>query len=829
MKRLLLLLTILLLCQSFFAVDQHRKLDSAEQLFELGNYRHALNTIQMVDAHYSDTARYALLRGKIHLAMGDYMSSHLWLSKFELSYLGSDVIASPDLLKKIHEAGLIQEISSVDVSLGRLVGNINSSSSEYAPVLIDDGNTMVFGSTRRSAYGRENIFVSYLENRRWTDPLEIRELCTDLNETVGSISEDGTIMYLSGQYEKRDRTGSIYRSVLRNNVWAKPEIISAVSSPHHDLQPFVHNESVMFFVSNRQGGNRNYDIFVAESVNGVWQNAVSIGDVVNTPYDEQTPFLSPDGEALYFASNGHPGYGGLDIFKSQRIGDSWLEWSEPENLGPIINSVKDDRYFSLSPDNRYAFLSSNRSGGVGFEDIYYVDLHRLRELQRMIAAEEEEEEITGDIAVNGITVDDRNLPVSASVKWTYMLDGQHKELIIETGEDGLFDFYLPFVDRVKYKAEADGHISREEILQIPAETTAFEKKIRLIREGHEVTIYGKVSEVTDQGLVASITWSYLIAGELVEDRIISGYDGNYRIVLPNVHRLHYRVEKPDYMPVSGSIETVVDQKDYFADFTMIRLAEYEVFNIDNIHFEFAKADLLPESLPVLDPIATMMISNPSLRIELSGHTDNVGGRDFNQRLSRSRAQAVADYLVSQNIASERIMVVGHSYDQPIASNETPEGRALNRRVELGITGIEYLEEDELEILLEEVIIPEQTTNMIRTVRPTETRCPETGQAIEAVGIEELRAMRSHIQQNFNQLDQIFLSESAASDIYGSIEATLHFDVEGRVDSVDIEAGEGSLFTESFLAQAVDLMMSWSVPTERQMPAYRFSYRFAEQQ
>ena len=128
-------------------------------------------------------------------------------------------------------------------------------------------------------------------------------------------------------------------------------------------------------------GNDNYDPFVSQKRGGAWTEPVNIGAVINTEYDEQSPFISPDGKYLYFASKGHSGYGGNDIFVTQRMGDGWTMWSKPVNLGPIINSVKDDRYYTTSPDGKFAFLTSNRTGGMGQEDIYYLDLGLLQRVK----------------------------------------------------------------------------------------------------------------------------------------------------------------------------------------------------------------------------------------------------------------------------------------------------------------------------------------------------------------------------------------------------------------------------------------------------------------
>lgn len=794
MKRVFLLLVILLLCQSFFADILHRSFIDAAQSYEVGNYRQALNSLNRIEPEFRYTADFALLMGKCYLAIGDYRQAHNWLSEYAISYMGKDTIASPGLLEKIYEAAIYQEMSPIAVSLGRMPGNINSTGSDYSPVLINNGDTMIFGSNRRSTFGGENIFISNFVNQRWTEPVELAELCTDRNETVGSISTDETILFIAGQYDRTARYSNIYQSVFRHGQWSRPQVIEAVSSRFHDIQPFVYQDEAMFFVSNRHGNNRNFDIYVSEYKNGAWQTPVNIGNVINTGYDEQTPFLSPDGQTLYFASNGHPGYGGFDIFKAERKGTSWTQWSEPVNLGPIINSNKDDRYYYISPDGRYAYLSSNRIGGIGHEDIYYIDLLKLKQIEEMIAARLRDrlvDEIVDDITVNGIVVNEWNERVTTSIRWNYIVDGEMNDRVIESDENGEFQLYVPSVERLKYRVEDPDYALREEILLIPFNTAAFNIVIRLVTKENEMKICGLITDIDEQGLRAVATWSYTYDNELIEYQAVSNRIGFYEISLPRLTEIDYRVEKTNYMPVSGTMEIPEDLDPVNRNFTLLRLAEFEVFAIDNIHFEFAKADLLPESYRVLDPIANMMINNPSLHIELSGHTDNIGGRDVNVRLSRDRAQSVANYLIDKGIDRYRIEIEGYGFDRPVADNETPEGRALNRRVELTITGIEYIdEEDDDDYLVENLFIPAESSYLIRKIEPTEY------QAIDDLPKSIVEHFKSIV---INLMD----------DQKANLKIDLLFD-KGDVHSLRINVIEGNL-TQETIEKINNELIGWRIP------------------
>ncbi|NLN35170.1 MAG: hypothetical protein GX157_04095, partial [Candidatus Cloacimonetes bacterium] len=425
MKKLTIWLLILLACQLAFAQSESRSFINAQQNYELGNYIAAKQALFILDKEESNTLDYALLRGKIHLALGEYKDAHYWLSEYGKNSLGTQELVQPDLLEMIHEAGLYQEESPIAVSLGKLRGAINTSESEYAPVITPDGKYMYFSSLRRSIYRKENIFVSAQQNSVWEAAVEVEELCTDFNESLASLSEDGKTAYLFGYYHKSNTNGDIYQSIQTDSgKWSKPSLISEVSSKYYDLQPYVYQNQVMVLTSNRHGNHDNHDLYISEKRGGVWSEPINLGATINTSYDEQSPFISPCGRYLYFASKGHPGFGGNDIFVSQRLGDSWTQWSAPVNMGPIINSVKDDRYYMVAPDGQFAYLTSNRHGGVGQEDIYYLDLALLQRVKDMIAAKRGAAMGPIDAYTINCTVSDLDgLPLQADVMWIYSIDG----------------------------------------------------------------------------------------------------------------------------------------------------------------------------------------------------------------------------------------------------------------------------------------------------------------------------------------------------------------------------------------------------------------------
>ncbi|MDZ4121891.1 MAG: OmpA family protein, partial [Candidatus Cloacimonadaceae bacterium] len=843
---------------------------------------------------------YALLMGRVLLAMGDYKNAYSWLSKYATSYLGSDMIARPELMDKIFEASIIQGDAPLFIALGSIKGLLNSNDSEYAPVLAEGGRTMIIGSNRRSVYSGENIFISSLVDQAWTEPKEIKELCTDRNETVGSLSKDEKTMYISGLYDTRDTNSNLYKSTFVKGAWTKPEPLTVLNSKFNDIQPFVYDDKVMFFTSNRHGTNRNYDIYVSEYIRGAWQTPISIGKGINSPFDEQSPYLSPDGRTLYFASNGHAGFGGFDIFKSQRIGDSWIDWTVPENLGPLFNSHKDERHYVISPDGNSAYLSSNRYGGVGLEDIFQVDLGLLERARKQAAerlaamvkkdlAVEDTTQVINDynvigfvvnqdnqplaidiiwtygldgvtymqivesaqdgsfgfimpyditflayevnvpgyyritdqvdisgperelfvkivctaddgttdgryVNITGIVVDEYSNPVSTQVRWSFIYNEVMNDIIVETNDKGKFRFYVPPTDKIRYTINDERYAPREELIILP-QTNVYDITIRLVSAMNEMKISGMVVDTDGEPLTANIFWTYKRGMETIEYRVLSGPDGTYKVSLPVMPMVSYRLDKVNYMPIAGSMDLPKDTREHTMNFTMTKLVEREVFNIANILFEFNKAILLPESSNVLDPLAKMMVDNPSLTIELSGHTDIIGTREINMRLSGQRAQAVADYLVSKGIDKGRITSVGYGFDKPIADNKTPEGRAQNRRVEMTVIGIEYVK-DAYEGLSEAFKGKDGTTQVVRPATPSApARATATGDLPAAT------------EDHFKGI-----VISAMGNSRGNLRVNMFFD-KGRVQSVKIDVLSGSV-PETTIDQISDLLIGWKIPTDK---------------
>ncbi len=308
-----------------------------------------------------------------------------------------------------------------------------------------------------------------------------------------------------------------------------------------------------------------------------------MGPSINTAGDEGTPFIAGDG-SVYFSSDGHPSYGGTDIFLVRKLDDTWLNWTEPQNLGRGINTKSWDAYFTIPVNGEYAYMVSSRSG-FGSSDIF----------------------------------------------------------------------------RVKVTEKA--------------------------RPEPVILVKGKVVNAkTDEPIEARITYRDLENDEELGVGYSDKKTGSYQIILPHGRRYSFLAEKKGFFPVSANVDAteLAEFAELEEDLLLAPVEVGLVVRLNNIFFAYDDSALLEESHSELERLVNLMKTNPKLEIEISGHTDDQGGDDYNLSLSQQRVESVVSYLVSAGIESKRFKAVGYGESQSVADNSTEEGRAYNRRVEFRI-------------------------------------------------------------------------------------------------------------------------------------------------
>jgi outer membrane protein OmpA-like peptidoglycan-associated protein/tetratricopeptide (TPR) repeat protein len=469
--------------------------------------------------------------------------------------------------------------------------DINTPADEYINTITADESTLIF--TRKSFKSKlarpvDELFIAHLDSTFW----KVTPLRFDSSEEVStgalSISPDGkTVFYtLCGAYNSFGSC-DLYVSQRHNNQWSTPlNLGPTINTATWETQPSISADgTTLYFVSTRAGGIGKSDIWVSKKdKNDNWGVPVNLGEPVNTADDEMSPFIHPDGNTLYFASKGHPGMGGSDLFLSRL--NAAGKWQEPVNLGYPINTYADEISLLVNPAGDKGYISSTQKGGAGGFDIYYFTL----------PLELRPSPVT---YVRGIVTDaDNDRPLAANFE---------------------------LIDLVTARTEI------------------------------------KETSSPDNG-------SFLVCLKPGED-----YGLN--------------VSKPGYLFYSQHFaltEIKEAGNPFILNVKLQRIKSGSTTILNNIFFDTDSYALLDKSKSELERLVNFLKSNTSIKIKISGHTDNHGDDKLNKLLSENRAKAVVSYLISAGIATERLSYIGYGATTPIDTNLTDEGRARNRRTEFKI-------------------------------------------------------------------------------------------------------------------------------------------------
>lgn len=353
----------------------------------------------------------------------------------------------------------------VSVNLGP---NINSEDDEYWPSITVDGKTLIFtrlvganspnGEIKSMA--QEDFHTSQLINNQWQESEPLTSINTIYNEGAQSVSTDGKLLFFTA-CTRTDGIGScdIYFSRNKGGVWSVPQNAGEpVNTSSWESQPSISaNGESLYFVSSRKGGKGGMDIWKCNLLGfsavgmPVWGHAFNLGDSINTPGNEMSPFIHSDGKTLYFASDHWQGLGGYDIFYSRLRNDS--VWIKPHNIGFPINSHKDEQGLVVDAAGKIAYYSSDRPGSMGM-DIYSFQLHK-------------EARPTPVSYIKGkITDSDSGLPICAKVELVDL--GNAKSVINGEScwEKGEFLMCLPLGKEYAFNVSADGYLFFSENFQL---------------------------------------------------------------------------------------------------------------------------------------------------------------------------------------------------------------------------------------------------------------------------------------------------------------------------------------------------------------------------
>lgn len=326
--------------------------------------------------------------GKMYHLLYQFDTALFYFNKFKESFT-SDHSYYKENERMIEICGYAKELinDTIEISIENLGPGINSQYDDHSPTLTANENILIFTSRRPSNHsdlktddGRyfEDIYIAHKINNNW----EVKPIGNNINtayhEASICVSPDGQELYI---YKDDFGNGNLYVSYKDSmNNWTKPEKLSPYinSSSNETHATISADKNLLIFSSDRPGGKGGKDLYFSVRLpNGDWSLPQNLGDNINTEYDEEGPFLLPDGYTLYFSSKGHNTIGGYDLFYSELNEDG--SWSKPVNLGYPINSTTDDVFFHLSADEKRAYFSSMREDSYGGKDIYVMNLLSLPE------------------------------------------------------------------------------------------------------------------------------------------------------------------------------------------------------------------------------------------------------------------------------------------------------------------------------------------------------------------------------------------------------------------------------------------------------------------
>jgi outer membrane protein OmpA-like peptidoglycan-associated protein/tetratricopeptide (TPR) repeat protein len=372
---------------------------------------------------------------------------------------------------EICKNGKILVANPTHIKIQNLGNEINSSFADYSPVISADQKTIFFTSRRPETTGgqkdeegnnMEDIYMSAKTEKGWSKALNIgTDINTEWHEATVGISPDGQTILI---YKDDNGDGNIYTTSLDGDRWSKPvKLNDNINSKYWEPSAFISADGrTLYFTSDRPGGFGGRDLYSSHrDFDGDWEKAVNMGANINTPFDEDAPFIHPDGVTLSFSSNGHNTMGGFDIFTSLSSDEG--NWSEPVNVGYPINTTDDDIYYVVSPDNRKAYFSSFREGGIGEKDNYSGTFLDRKETPLTL--------------VKG-TVNDESGKAAKKVTITVTDNetGQVKGRYSSNSKTGEFLFILTPGKNYNITYQSEGHLFYSENIEIPKKSNYYEIK-----------------------------------------------------------------------------------------------------------------------------------------------------------------------------------------------------------------------------------------------------------------------------------------------------------------------------------------------------------------
>jgi len=547
-----------------------------------------------------------------------------------LDKMGAKVLADErnQIVKRIEECKNGKELSKnpVRVWIDNLGENINSKFHDYALVINADESRLFFTSRKPGTTG-------------------------------GGIDPD-----INDYFE------DVYISQFQNGQWTKAENLgSGFNTESHDasINMSADGQTMIIFRWTKKTGG---DIFISKlQDDGKWSAPARLDKPINTEFHESSASLSPDNRVLYFVSNRDGGLGGRDIYTS-RWDDKKKRWGDAVNIGPTINTQYDEEGVFMHPDGKTLYFSSSGHNTMGGMDIFSSTL--------------KDGKWTTPINL-GFPINTPEHDVffvqPANARFGYYTSAR------EDGFGGRDNYRITFLGPPK-KPVLNAEDNLIASLSKPMTESVVEGAVEM-KMSEMAVLKGLITDAkTGKPVKANIQLIDNSTSQSVADFASEALTGKYLVTLPSGKNYGISIQADGYLFHSENFNIPADAsfKTYVKNIQLKRIEKGQSIVLRNIFFDTNKYDLKQESTAELDLVVKIMMELDDINVEISGHTDSDGSAQLNQKLSENRAKSVVDYLISKGIEASRLKYVGYGKDQPIASNDTKEGKQENRRTEFKI-------------------------------------------------------------------------------------------------------------------------------------------------
>ncbi len=642
-----------------------KSIQDGDKLFKAGpgTYREARQHYLFANKYNSENPELNYKIGICYLFADDKYES--------INYLRKAYIADNQISTDIHY--VLARAYHLTLEFDRAIEEYNKHLSTLSPKLF-----------ARESPGIKRM-IQECENGKAMVTKPLRVIISNLGENINSDADDYNSVFASGDSvmyftsrrvhdEKARRSGydnkyyeGIYMSLRKDTEWTKARNLGKkVNLKNHNnaaLAVTGYGSRLYVYRGLKDAGN----IYESKMKKGAWTPPKPLSGRFNTKYRETSVSFSPDQKVFYFvSSNPKVSLGGRDIFFATK--NSQGKWNKPVNIGSKINTPFDEECVSISPDGNTLYFSSRGHNSIGGYDVFRSDKNDLGEWSPAV-----------NIGYPVNTPDDDVFYTVTPVgKYAYYSANRMGTL---GGRDIFRILYLG--------AEKEFIMTTEDVLIagiLDTTRRGFLTSPGVITIDTTFILTGKVMDgVSKDGVMAQIEFIDADQSKVVATTL-SNDSGSYTARLPEGKAYGVEINAKGYLFFLDMVDITGEQPEepIRRDFSLEKVEVGTKVVLENIFFETNKATLKPESYPQLEQVLKFLDSNSTVRMEISGHTDNVGSLKLNTNLSQARAESVVRYLVERGVDPSRLDSKGYAFSQPVAPNDTPEGRAKNRRVEFKI-------------------------------------------------------------------------------------------------------------------------------------------------